>query len=517
MQADFDAPTRGWNARDNFDAVAGGYSLEFVNLIAENGYIRTRGGSSTFVTSGDINAALGATGPIETLEVHNADGTEILIGAMGEYIFGVASNGAITELQDGNQNARYQTMMFNGSLIMVNGQDGPYEFDGTTLTTMAPMDLVDGAKAPIAGISTSDIIGCVSFQNRAIYWLDNEQRFFYADTVNAYKGDCVEFDISGVAERGGKIVSIMDYSRGVTTELDNFLAIHMSTGEMIIYQGSDPGDANSWSLVNSYFIGKPLSIRGNTQMGGDQVIATTDGFRNLTTALPNQQSNRTQDVGDVIIRAAKRAAEKWAGNYGWEAEFFPEKSFLIFNIPRSSTRYEQYVLNTVTKAWSRFTDLNAITWVMYDNKLYYGDPDGNIVEAETGHNDNFNFIVWKLITSFTRLGIAAKSKTVTGASLTHNYKYPSYISIDVMENYNRDSSWPLLAPPETLPARWDASPWDASTWDGSRESVESGMIRTNYPAGASAMTVALKVRGQTKTQQVDIYDFSIDYYEGGNL
>ena len=519
MNIDFEVPTKGWNARDNMDAMEAGYAIAMNNQVPENGYLRLRGGTRTY-QSESVSAGKGATGSLETLVVHDAGGTETLIGARDGSVLTIDSTIAATEIGAGFSNARWQTMMFNGKLIMVNGADDPQEYDGTTLSAIT-MTLKDAAGVAIPGNPKNTLIGCVGHQSRSFYWADNEQRFFYADVAGGYAGDLIEFPIATRATQGGKIVSIMSYSRDTGSGMDDMLVVHMSTGQALVYSGNDPSTAATWAEVNRYNIGAPVSTRANTQFGGDQVMATYDGFQNLTTALPNQKFSKQGNVGDVIVNAARRAVTKWGNNFGWEVVFFPRHAWLIFNVPRSSSSFDQYVMNTVTGAWFKITGINAITWSVWNGRLMYGDPDGNIMEAETGTYDEVgnlkNPIEFKVITAFSKLGSMSKTKVATGTAMTHNFAQGQYLDIDILEDYDKRSGYVITQPDESFAAVWDVGSWDVDSWSEASDPVEGYTRRDNYPATGTGVALALKIRGMSKAQQIAIYDLSLQYRNGGRI
>lgn len=519
MRADFEVPTQGWNARDNMDSMQSAYALAMINMVPENGYLRMRKGTQIYQDESIAGGDLSTSGELETLVTFNAGGVEQLIASRGDQVFLVEDTLTATSIKSGVSSARWQTMMFNGYLVMVNGFDNPQQWDGTTCSDIT-MTLKDDQGVVIGDLDKSDFIGCTSFKGRAIYWADDEQRFFYADIAGSYAGDVIQFPIEMIAKKGGKIVSIMNYARDTGSGMDDMLVIHMSTGEVLVYSGDDPATAYSWELVNTYQIGAPLSIRGNTQYGGDQVIASNDGFINLTTALPNQKFSKAGNIGDVIINAAKTAARKWSGNYGWEVEFFPEIGWLIFNVPAANGS-RQYVLNTVTNAWFRLDAIDAVTWCVFDGMLLYGDRDGNIMQAEKGTWDERgslrNPIIWKVITAFSKLGSMGTAKTVHGASMTHNYPRGEYLDIDILTDYDRRTSYPVMTPPETFPAVWDVGVWDVDAWSEAADAYEEYTRRDNYAAGDTGVTIALKIRGMSKQQTIYIYDLSIEYKNGGKV
>jgi hypothetical protein len=59
---------------------------------------------------------------------------------------------------------------------------------------------------------------------------------------------------------------------------DDFAAFVGETGKVAVYQGDDPGDANNWSLVGVYKIGRPLSRSAYVQFGQQLVVLCEDDF-----------------------------------------------------------------------------------------------------------------------------------------------------------------------------------------------------------------------------------------------
>jgi hypothetical protein len=52
---------------------------------------------------------------------------------------------------------------------------------------------------------------------------------------------------------------------------------------------------------------------------------------------------------------------------------YPKAGWLLINVPvANNTTYHQYVVNTITGAACKFTGMNASTWGMYNNNLYFG-------------------------------------------------------------------------------------------------------------------------------------------------
>ena len=79
---------------------------------------------------------------------------------------------------------------------------------------------------------------------------------------------------------------------------------------------------------------------------------------------------------------------------------------IIFNIPQlNSAATQQYVVNTITGAWCRFTGMDAATWSTFNGNLYFGSrTTGTVFRADTGFSDNGAAIPWNLQTAYTYPG-----------------------------------------------------------------------------------------------------------------
>src|SRR3546814_16537503 len=79
--------------------------------------------------------------------------------------------------------------------------------------------------------------------------------------------------VRGGALRFGSAWTIDSSSDSGLSEQNIFVS---TEGEVAVYQGSDPGEAATWSKVGVYRIGKPLGARAHFRGGGDIAIATSE-------------------------------------------------------------------------------------------------------------------------------------------------------------------------------------------------------------------------------------------------
>ncbi len=297
--------------------------------------------------------------------------TRRLLAASPTNIYNATSAGAATSLAGSFTNGRWQTSMMNGVMGLVNGDDAPQEFDGTTVSAMT-----------ISGPTIANLIGIYVFKNRSYFWEDGSQSFWYSGT-DALGGVLTEFALGEVAAQGGELIAMTSWTRDGGSGPDDFAVFIMSSGEVIVYQGSDPGTAADWAKVGSYSVPPPLDIRGIAKLGGDIALLTDADIILIPAAF-----NRATPEPSKLIGAIKIAGPTYRANTGWQAIFYRRKSMLILNIPISATEFEQYVMNVDTGAPARFIDIPARAWGIFDSDLYFGSTNGIVYQADSGFDDD---------------------------------------------------------------------------------------------------------------------------------
>lgn len=492
----------GWNASMPLDMMPPTDAVKLVNYIPDERSLNFREGSEIVTTKG------AAGDPIETMTTHrDEDGTETLICAADDAIFKFdVSTQTVTSLNTGYSNGRWQTVNFNNLLLMVNGADTPQQYDGTTLQDYT---------SAITGATGSDLVGVCVFKGRAFYWENNANKFWYA-AAGAYQGALTAFPLAIVNQKGGYVVECCTWSRDGGDGADDLFVVLMSTGETLIYQGSDP--SSDFNLIGKFNLGEPVSVRGSTNLAADRIIITKDGFVNLSTALQTARTSESNNVSTKIIDAAKRATRRWAGNYGWEVFYHDKQSLLMVNIPRqisataANSKYEQYCMNTNTGAWTRFTGWNAITFAEIGGELYMGGSDGHIRKCFTGANDDGTAIDYVWTPAFTSCQMPQRQKQATFVTLHTNFVNKENIGIAGISDYDpRDlgnAAVPDIAAGDG--AVWDDSDWDDSFWSDTLLD-EKTIQKYNIPIMTSGYTISFKTKIQSDIQTASIYAARIKY------
>ena len=489
------APVGGWNARDALDKMEATDAVRLVNWIPRGTFVQSRGGYSVSQT--------GLGGPVETLAAYAGQSNLLLAAADGKFWDVTVTP---TTVATGFQSDRWQQTNHSGKLIFVNGVDSPQVFDGATMTAAnfsgSPGDFV-----------ASTMWSVNSFKGRVFYWAENKQSFWYA-TAGAYQGVMAEFDLSTQITRGGYLVQMVTWTLDSGSGIDDLAVFIFSTGETLVYQGSDPGDVNDWSLIGRFQIGEPLGPRAHAKTAGTEIILTRDGYIDLSVALKDGRYSEKSAYSAKIIRASKDAPARYGSFFGWEAVLYPAGQMFIVNVPISSDSSIQHVRDTSQGGWCEFSGWNASTFCVFRNRLYFGDANGNVCLADAGTSDNGDRILSWGIPAFNALGSRANRKQLTAATVVSNILLPASYAYDGLADFNTTLRTTLVDDPNAAGSEWDVAEWDVAEWDTG--AADDPTTRTGWKnCHAIGFSVTVSVRVNQRAQRINWYSTNIRYRNAG--
>ena len=330
------APVKGWNARDALDGMKPEFAPVLDNWFPKTGFCEVRRGHASHATGV-------GSGAVETLAPYRPGSTVKLIAAGGGAIYDATAAGAATSLGSGFTNDRWQTTNFAARMFFVNGADAPQVFDNATLAA---------AGFTGAGLTPADLIGVHVFKNRLFFIEENSASFWYAG-LSAVTGVLTEFKLDEVHPEGGKLIAMGSLTNDGGAGIDDLAVYIMESGAVIIYAGTDPGDAANWSLIGIFNIGAPIGRRSVLKVGADLIVITADGYIPLLPFLSTDRANRALAVSDNISGAVNDAVRANASTFGWQPVLYPRGNMAIFNAPLIAgvnAVAHQHVINTVTGA-----------------------------------------------------------------------------------------------------------------------------------------------------------------------
>lgn len=501
------APVGGWNARDALSAMEPTDAVELVNWVPGNGVVTGRGGS--LVKIADVS---GSNDSVETLLCYEGDAATRLIAAAGGTLWNVTNLATSTSIKTGFTSDRWQAGAFDNNLVLCNGADTPQVYNGTTATDINIT----------SGPTPTDLVGVVPFKGRAIYWENSSASFWYAQ-AGSFQGDLTEFPLATFTQHGGVISMIVTWTRDSNDGVDDLLAIIFNTGETLIYQGDDPDNAQAWSMIGRWMIGRPINIRAHGRFNSTEIVGTQLAFMGLDEAMQNLPP--PQAFGGRIIRAANMATAAYGANFGWQFFFYTTANLYLINVPLSDTESVQFVKNTNTGGWTKFTNWPARCFAMMDKRLYFGGADGALWMGDTNNNDpiqnaysdNGSPIPFLATTAYQKFGEPGLKSQLTAARVVTTVFDRSALSLNAFFDYKERSLSPIAVPIEQAQGMWDVSFWDTDYWAGDdNDPLTTTANPTLRPITCtSGFAVALNVRYQAKIQNPQWYSTEFVYTPGG--
>lgn len=492
------APVGGWNARDALDGMAKEDAIILDNWFPETNRVRLRRGHSSHATG------IGS-GQVETLMPYASGTTTKLLAAGNDAIYDVSSSGAVgAALASGLTSNRWQFDNFKGSLIMVNGSDAPKTYNGST---------VSNASITGSGLTPADLIQVNVFKQR-LFFVEKSSLSFWYLAVDSISGVASEFPLDAYCKHGGELMAMASWTRDGGDGVDDLAVFITSKGEVLIFSGTDPGDASNWSLIGVFRVGEPLGRRCFMKMGSDLVAMLEDGFFPLSRVLVAGASRPDFAISDKIGSAVSEATRLYSANFGWQPVLYPRGNYALFNVPKvTNSEAQQYVMNTITGAWCRFTGQNANCWAVYNQELYFGGTDGTVYKADSGASDNGANITGDAKTSFQHYGGRGMLKrfTMVRPLIATDGNLP--VAIDL--NVDFEDTQPVAVPSAATTSSgsaWDEELWDEAEW-GSDANIRTAWISVNR-LGYSA---AIRMKVATKALTADWYSTDWLFEKGGFL
>lgn len=469
------APIGGWNARDGLAAMPELDAVKMDNMFPNTTDVMVRKGFTTHVT--------GITGTVETLAHYASPTANSLFASTSTAIYDATSAGAVgAAVVTGITNGRWQHVNFNvpggaAWLCMVNGVDKPEYFNGTTWIA------IDGVSVPaITGVTTTNLVHIEVFKRRIWFVERNTTKAWYLP-VDSIGGAAASFDVGPLFTDGGYLVALGTWTLDAGQGMDDHLVFMSSKGQYAIYKGTDPSSSTTFALVGVYDIGSPVGRRCFIKFGGDLYVITRNGVYPLSKALMSQTVSTKIAITDKIQSAMAQSVLDYGSNFGWQLQQYPNVNMLLLNVPASTTEMQQYVMNTISGAWCRFTGWNASCWELFNEEIYFG-TSGGVNKAWSGQSDNMANVVGDVIPAFSYFGNQAQLKRWVMArpilSTTGD------IGVMMAINTDFDTAAPLGTPTlSSSPAGiWDIGLWDVAIWGGNLQIIKNW--QTVYGLGYSA-------------------------------
>jgi hypothetical protein len=406
-----------------------------------------------------------------------------------------------------------------GTLWLSAVTSGPFQDNETITDSATGSATANGASslliAKITGVDTSDLEFVWSFKNR-LFFIEGGTLSAWCLPVLSIAGTASKIDLGGVFKYGGALMFGGTYSRDAGSGLDDFCVFVTDNGEIAVYQGSDPTDADAWSLVGVYKVGRPLGKNAFFKAGGDLGIATDDGIVSVAQALASDRAG--QQPITYPIEEAWRAIvnERGFAGYPFQTVLWHKQTMLFVVIPAFSGLVSYcLVANSKTGAWARYTDWDTRCAVVFQDKLYFGTSTGTIIEAETGGADQDAPYAAVAIPRFDMLG-SANEKVAMHVRIVARTNRIFSVQAFAAADYVYDIPAPLAADTDIDDDTWGSGIWGSSVWGGVTDTKDAISEWQGVSAVGHALSPGFQVASGRDTEpDMELISMHLLYQEGG--
>jgi len=394
---------------------------------------------------------------------------------------------------------------YNGTYVI--DVTGASTFTYTMATAPAANATVVGSYTVIGitGADSSTFINVNLFKNRLYFTQKDNLACWYLD-VDSIGGPASPLYFGGIARNGGYLQAMGTWTLDAGQGADDYAVFVTSMGEVIVYNGTDPDNADTWQLKGVWQLGQTFSRRCFFKWAGDLLLLTQDGLVPLASALQSSRLDPRINLTDKIYYAVSQAATNYYSNFGWQINYFASENMLILNIPITDGM-EQYVMHTITKSWARFTGLEAYCWETSGNNEIYFGGDGYVANFYQGNSDNGTNIQANAQQAYSYFDSPGQLKrfTMVRPIFQSNNGLPT-TAISISTDFETNTEFGSLSfnPASTIGGTWDVSVWDDALWS-------AGDIITKAWVGVTGLGFSASINLSVASQGIDFKWTSTDY------
>jgi hypothetical protein len=501
------SPIGGLNARDSVALMAETDAIVMDNMFPRTTDVVLRDGNEGHASfDGDCESLMAYQGALLTkLFAAVFDGsTYSLYDASGGGALSVAVVGGSGDTIQALSGSRFDYVNFGTIggqfMLAVNAADTGLKYDG-----------VNWASWTLTGVDTADLFTLGVYAERV--WAGQKDSFnVWYLPVNQITGTAVQLNIASLFKLGGTLSNIVTWSADTASEIADFIAFVSTLGEVVAFSGTDPSDANNWRRVAQFQIGRTVAKgnRGWRKLGSEAILISVDGAVPLSKAVMTNRSDMSNSVTDKIRPLINRDVLNNGARYGWVLMLHASGSKLLLNVPTSeSVSSYQYVMNTQTGAWCRFTGWNAFCFEVSLDTLYYGGANV-IKKADVGTSDSGDSINADVKQAFSYLGRRGQQKRVTMARAVLNLNGPINLGLDVNLDYGDSAPSSIVPISGGLGDPWGGI-WSVA-WGGA-----SAIYRAWNSIRGVGFAIAPRLRVQARGIKLSWTVTDIVYEAGGLL
>lgn len=361
-------------------------------------------------------------------------------------------------------------------------------------------------KRDITGDGDNKRFGTV-FNWKDRVWLIEESstRAYYLD-IGAIQGNATEYDFYAVINRGGTLLYGCNWTFNAGYDIDDYMVLVTSQGEVIIYKGTNPDEAETFKLEGVWYVGDiPAGRRSYTNFGGEMFITSSLGIVPISKLVNGQVANEFQTASAAIQPVLIEHFNRDKNKFGWELEMIYNQQFLLVKTPLGQfNTHVYYVMNTNSGAWATISGMPMLCTTQVGSEMFFGTVDGKVCRAFVGDNDGDDLdgnigkpIVGKYLSGYNDFDSPANLKSFQLAKpIFVAYDSPS-VGVKIFTRY--EDMFPIVEStyPRPFGGIWDKDKWD-QTFFGGGNSTFTGWVGLEGMGYYGALAISMTGKGKTQ-------------------
>lgn len=485
-------PVRGLNTTGQFASMPPTDAVEMDNMISTDLGVSVREGWHEYATNvGDSSMVKSilvyTTAPVSGLSPPLAASTLFAVNDAG--IFNVEGGGsqtgraAVMVLSGATDAGHMNGVMFTAGggkqyLIACSETDGAFYYDGITWKKYA---MGTGA-GQISGVDPALFVHVCVWKHRLMFTKRGSGEVWFLD-VDQFAGTANVFDFGPTLHQGGMVMGLANWTGDAGEGIDDRLVVLGSSGDVAIYQGTNPASATDFDQVGIWNIGQPpVGRRFFTTSGGNVYVLTQYGVIPIAEITQGGLDN-VLTAGTELLQQLRKIQTLLNDDFrfllntpGWALLDIPSLAMLHISRPAiSASERIQYVFQQHSLAWSRILDMPGYCFARRLNQVYSGTADGRVLRVFDGYTDGQLVdgtgayeIRSRLTPAFNTFDAPAVLKRAQMFRPQFIAKAIPGYNVRFNVDYEVDPVAQIPVGQRSIGSLWDLALWDHGLWSGGK-------------------------------------------------
>ena len=323
--------------------------------------------------------------------------------------------------------------------------------------------------AGFEAMTTADFSYVFVYKQR-LFFIQKESLDAWYLPVDQVGGEVERLPLGGVFEKGGSLVFGATWSNdsGNAGGLSEQCIFVTDQGEVAVFQGLSPDSAATWSKVGVYQVGIPLGPQAWIRDGGDLIIATSIGYVRMTEAIRREAAALGPfSVSYPIETEWNRAVELRSDP--WHCAIWAAKQMAVVSPPTQNNEPPaMFLANIRTGAWCRRTGWGGTCLLVFNERLFFGTENGEVVEANVTGTDDGEAYTGSCVPLFEYLDAPASLKVSEMIMPMGMSPVNVRVQATMLADFNQTLPSQPPASPVSGGSEWGNANWNEFTWGDGR-------------------------------------------------